>query len=337
MKKELLFLTTIIFLSGCTGGSDSATDKPLTTEGDYGLIISEFSTDFATMEEGDIATLLVELQNIDTEPAENIEIKIYPVGLEISALKSIKKESVLEPNDTTFFEFDVTAPDGLNIDRTYTPYAEICYNYKSAASTSVFIIDNSIYERDMLVPDAQKTSTTAPVDVSVSFTADLVKVEEIPAGRDRTLSISMVNVDNGYLMLGETGFPGSNDKHQINAGNLTLTVTTTGSGIITIVEDQTDPEFVCSNTKPIVIDDDSTSNSISNIVTIDEVDSNEKIYCTNLYDVSFGSTGSSKTMRLPINFNPTSGGQDVPYFKVDLDYRYCIQTEPITITATKII
>ena len=49
MKKELIFLTTIIFLSGCTG-EGTTTVKPTTSEGSYGLVIDEFSTDLGSIE-----------------------------------------------------------------------------------------------------------------------------------------------------------------------------------------------------------------------------------------------------------------------------------------------
>lgn len=320
MKKEVILLLGIIIISGCTSEGGS-TSKPTTSKGDYGLLIDEFSTDMATIEEGDTATLLLSFTNVDGESAKDIYGKVYAVGLTGTSTSYTIKE--VEANNSDFFEFDLKAPSGLNIDRTYTPYAALCYNYKNRGSTSIFVVDQDVYSVGN-VPALSSESTPGPVQVELSFSKDVQKIE-VGNPRETTLSIDLTNVDDGKVINGSSGMEG--EDHALPPGSLLITIPKTTGAKITITDLR--ETFSCATDKDNIV----LTSAKGNGTVINE---SSGAYCKNYQEISFGSSGSGRTLRLGLTFNVTAGIQDIAFFMGELTYRYCIQTDPISIQATKI-
>jgi hypothetical protein len=301
MRREALLITALIILSGCTttGGGGSSTSV-----GSSGVVIDEFSSDFAVIEEGDVATLLVSFTNVDDEDATKIWGKVYTTGLSIIDTDSTTV-STLESKNSDFFISNVQAPTGIGVDRKYRPYAEICYDYSNSGSTSAFVIDQDVYTPGDSA-ELSSHSDSAPIQLYLTITQEPIK---ILGSREKTLTIALTNVDKGNVY-NETGTTKVGTINRFPKNGLTVRIPITISSTATV-----DPGTAWTCTSTIA---SKTSEAV----------------CTNNADISFGRAGEGNSISLDMNLTIEDGQEDIIFFIAEANYRYCIETDPILITAT---
>ncbi|PIN99630.1 hypothetical protein COT72_05115 [archaeon CG10_big_fil_rev_8_21_14_0_10_43_11] len=326
----------ILIISGCTGQGAQETDTGASSSaGGYGLIIPEFYTDIARLEAGDTALIVLNVTNLDNEFARDVTARIFPAGMEISESDREQSEFEIAPQDSTVFEFDLQAARNLNIDRTYTPYAEVCYNYLATGSAALFVIDNDFYTSDTQIPDIPPASSLGPIEVTVDpgTRLNIRKTEQgVIEGRNRTIRLELANIDTGYVINGSTGFVSNAvERNRVATRALDLRITATSDAKATISELENEGQVFACSTDSVTAQSELYEQAYG--ISTNGADT---IYCTNIDDISFGSTGTGKSLRLPIEFTVNQGGQDTVFFEATLDYRYCIQSPQISLLAQRV-
>ncbi len=328
----IILVIGVLLISGCTGGGQVSSGVS-SNVGGYGLVVTELKSDDAVLEAGDIALIILNVTNVDKESATTVDARIFPSGME--GTKTTDEEFEIEAGDSVVFEFDLAASRNLNIDRTYTPYGEICYNYRALASSGHFVIDNDFYSSTTQIPEIPSVSNNGPVIVALD-PLETIKIrkaadETAMEGRNKTIAIKFTNIDTGYVINSIDGFVSATaERNKLKARSLVFKITATGQATVTTRElEGIGQTFACSRTQSDLTDD--AYKDSYDIATT----SNDIVYCTNLEEVSFGSDGGGKTLRLPVEFTVTAGGQDTVFFEAESTYRYCIQTPQISILATR--
>lgn len=350
MKKEIIFLLGLVLLSGCTGGGTEVTDEVSTSQGQYGLVIDAFSTDYANIDAGDTSTLTLSLINYDNAEAKGIYARIYAVGMDISSSDAEQTLSGIESNQSDFFQFDISAPDTLNIDRTFTPYVKVCYNYTSTAATSFFVVDNAI-ARNVESPALDEYSDLGPVQVIVEGSATPIRVEvSSSTPKAKTVTVNLNNLDVGFVTYAtsseNSGSGNASKTNYLQPGALLIRIPHT-TGLSTEVNVTDLRDFVCDNSEIALtgkialakaVNSNPTQSGLLSIGLNTIADKDRDIYCTNWEEISFGSSGTGTAVRLGLEFDIDANDQDVVFIQASLeDYRYCITSPQIEIIAHKII
>lgn len=337
MDNKFLLVLGVVFLLGCTGGA--AGYSAFTTVGSYGLIVSEFSTEFTEIDEGDQLTLTVEVQNIDQQTAENIGVQLFTSGLKVDG-SDIQSLPDLESNDTDFVEFLVEAPAGYRIDRTYNPYVQLCYNYASVASSGVFVIEENILTRDTEVPLITSDESVGPLEAVIDFgSQDFISVKS-GESKKRIVRIDLLNRDVGRVVNGT----GVGDYTVMGNESEVVELDTIRRGGVMVVFPATqfaegnvsDPrkEFKCVNTSEEKPSEDSIlKDGVSSGVVFNKTNS---VYCVNDKPLKFSSASGLKRISFNVDFNIKKNQKDIVTAIVSLDYRYCLTTDQLEIVAYKI-
>jgi hypothetical protein len=302
MRKTALLIFGLVMLSGCTQSTTNP-EGAATSKGRYGLVIDEFSTDLRTLEEGDTATLILSFNNDDAATATNVWGKVHPGGLvPIDTEGSDILE--LEPNNTDYYEFNLKAPDELRTDHTYTPYAELCYNYVSGGYANAYVVDQGKYTSTK-VPDLTTYSERAPMQVSLSLSTNIVKIAD--TSKNKTLRVKLTNMDTGSVYSGSAKKDGSPNTFPAKGLKIRIPATT----YATITPDE-GSIWSCTS-------------------------SGGETVCENIGELSLGSSGTSKSVSLNVGFNINTDQEEVVFFIAEAKYRYCIQTDYISISVSKIV
>jgi hypothetical protein len=218
MKKYaiLSFLLLFVFLSGCTllPGSQPSGDGGKKQA--IGVIIKSFKSDVSEIFSGDSVTFSLTVENVGEEDATEVKAKLIGLGTdwsgevnEIKDISDLQKRLPNSPGGISDVQWDVTSPENLKVDNTYTAGVMVYYKYASNAHGKIKVISNDYIkthpqEADKILKTSgieSFTATKAPIEISIAGAPMPFIYRE--SGQTASISIQLKNVGQGYPYLEE--------------------------------------------------------------------------------------------------------------------------------------
>jgi hypothetical protein len=203
----LLALVLVIFLAGCVGQSKG------TSGTSNGVIIKDFSPDFAEVAPGEPVVLSLTIQNVGDADATNTEADLFTLNptewgtlnpLIIGTLtKAVPADKV--PGGDYSGEWNFPVAPSINVpSKIYTATARVKYDYVTNASATVRFITND-YLRSLQPSEQDKArkasglisqvSSNAPIKISFSASSRPFVVP--PNGGSFSFQIILTNAGQG--------------------------------------------------------------------------------------------------------------------------------------------
>ncbi|HLC59756.1 MAG TPA: hypothetical protein VJH34_04510 [archaeon] len=214
-KVLILFLASIVILSGCT----SAGNKSTATTSANGVIVTKFAPDFNEIASGDSATLSLSIQNVGGAEATNLQAQLFGgIGVgtgwavtPVAATVDIKP-SILKPTDTVNnlpgenadSEWQLTSPSDLKTTTSYTAGVRVYYDYGTHSSATLRFFSNN-YLKTLPTAQYQSLIKTAGVvsqssssgPVSISYSSGSRPLVVSTGAGTFSMQVTFNNVGNG--------------------------------------------------------------------------------------------------------------------------------------------
>jgi hypothetical protein len=187
LKKLLLILSiiTVIYVSGCIGGS---TDNTLGN----GVVIQGWQPDFSSVESSEPIKFFLKVQNQGETLAENVVATIMGIDTREWGLSSNKYEfGDMRAPDTatntpgevkTYYYTGLTAPKlpkGTSF--TYEPIVRVTYDYKTISQKPITVVDvnelRRLIQQGETIPSKDTVFTAGPLSVEIR-TGNYVKTQK---------------------------------------------------------------------------------------------------------------------------------------------------------------
>ncbi|MBI5347474.1 MAG: hypothetical protein HZB66_02595 [Candidatus Aenigmarchaeota archaeon] len=224
MKKLISLIVLIAVVSGCVQQSQEVKyDK------NNGLVITDFSTDFATIEDDEEFTVYMTVENLGGTTATDILMDLYGVSWTTPGTKTQTKmkppDITVEPpspGDMKQVSWTLQAPDlPEGIKHDYRLTGRITYYYTTSAAANIRVLSSSEYKRrvqkgeqltGLLIP---VTNTYAPVKIDIKEGVYPIKVDE----NGDPLQTSSYKIDFNNV---GSGVPITNSVDGLILGTITL-------------------------------------------------------------------------------------------------------------------
>ncbi len=347
IKKWAIILLGAVFILGCTGSEEKGGAS--TSKGLYGVVISEFTAQFATIEADDSTGISIKLTNKGDQQAKNVKAEMLNYGSLIPEGKGMYDGFLdLMANETDLYLWDVAAPKVVTLTRTYQPQVRVCYDYKSTALSDWYVVHKDKYKEDQ-VPELIMQESNGPLLVSVASIAEQpARVDS--EGKTRYVKVEITNREGGQVAT-NYGTKNKGSFDEIDKGLLTVEFHSF-SGAVDIIDetariniassnngcsqdDLASCEFyeTCENSQCIV-NSPCTQNCAWECSLIEDKAKWECMYNNTIKFIG----GTTATPRLKLNM--TSGAEvddgNIGTVNAELNYKYCLLSEPISITVQKI-
>jgi hypothetical protein len=215
--KPLMFLLTlsaVVLVSGCTDQGGVSYGK--------GVVITDFDSDFSSLQSGEDLTLRLRVQNQGEADAENVKAQIIGIDLDEwgtgfgwSEEEDLGTLIAADPTTNTEgqmkqAEWYLEAPDyPENIKFTHTPEVRVTYDYTTTALKSITLVDvdelRRIRDAGKTIPGGATQSSAGPLSVQIK-TGDFVKTQQL---KDPfPLNIIIRNDQTGYVLEGDGYYGG---------------------------------------------------------------------------------------------------------------------------------
>ncbi len=142
MKKIFFSLILISFILGCTAiSSDTNTGTSGTKATGSGVEITKFSADYPNLLEGDSTLFNVQIINNGDAIASGITAQLYNYGSLTGNEFAQTSDSELRTLEKEEFLFRTKAPEDIKLKTTISPYARVCYSYKTDSYQDILLTD----------------------------------------------------------------------------------------------------------------------------------------------------------------------------------------------------
>ncbi len=182
----LLILSAVLLVSGCVTDGGISYGK--------GVIITDFDSDFSSVQSGDDVILRVRVQNKGEMDAENVKAQIIGIDLDEwgtgfgwSEEKDLGTLLAADPTTSTEgqtkqAEWYLEAPDyPKNIKFTHTPEVRVSYDYKTTAFKPITLVDvdelRRIRDAGRTIPGGATKSSAGPLSVQIK-TGNFIKTQD---------------------------------------------------------------------------------------------------------------------------------------------------------------
>ncbi len=182
----LLILSAVLIVSGCVTDGGISYGK--------GVAITDFNSDFSSVQSGDDVTLRVRVQNQGEMDAENVKAQIIGIDLDEwgtgygwSDEKDLGTLIAADPTtgtegQTKQSEWYLEAPDyPKNIKFTHTPEVRVIYDYKTTAFKPITLVDEDelrrIRDAGRTIPGGATESSAGPLSVQIK-TGNFIKTQD---------------------------------------------------------------------------------------------------------------------------------------------------------------
>ncbi len=187
MKKLLSLIVLLAVVSGCVQQTQSVEyDK------NNGLVITDFSTDFATIEDDEEFTVYMTVENLGGTTSTEIMMDLYGVSWTVPETKTQTRMRPPDitvdppaPGDMKQVSWTLQAPDlPEGIKHDYRLTGRVTYYYTTSAAANLWALSDSEYKRraqkgeglsGLLIP---VTNTYAPLKIDIVDGVYPIKVNE---------------------------------------------------------------------------------------------------------------------------------------------------------------